>query len=151
MSAARRTPPTLTHRERGLVDALGRARSLLATVEGQYTGEFQQRIRDVVELSRLLLSEATGAFDGEARAVRHTPGGQCDECEGFCLVRTAQHTTAPLADRERAILGALKVIKSNLLHQRRFGSESLGAWRMSATNAEADIEEVIARAAGSGA
>lgn len=61
MSAARRVPPTLTHRERGLVDTLGRARSLLATVEGQYTGEFQRRLRDVVEVARILLAEAGGA------------------------------------------------------------------------------------------
>lgn len=72
MSAARRTPPTLTHRERGLVDALGRARSLLATVEAQYTGEFQRRLRDVVELARILLAEAGGVdADASVAICRH--------------------------------------------------------------------------------
>lgn len=60
MSAERRTPPPLTHRERGLVDTLARARSLLVTVEGQYTGAFKRRLRDVVEVARILLAEAGG-------------------------------------------------------------------------------------------
>ena len=40
-------------------------------------------------------------------------------------------------------LQALKAIKRGLMHQRRFGSESLNAWRSSATDAEAGIEAML--------
>jgi hypothetical protein len=39
---------------------------------------------------------------------------------------------------------ALKRVKQNLMHQRRFGVDDLGSWRRAATQAEGDIEEALA-------
>ncbi len=76
---------------------------------------------------------------------------------------TAQHlrslalrlrtNSMPLADLipslQRAadeLLAAVKRVKSNLLHRRRFGVDTLADWRNAAFQAEGDIEEAINKA-----
>lgn len=39
---------------------------------------------------------------------------------------------------------ALRRIKSNLMHQRRFGVDDMGHWRRAAAQAEGDLEEALA-------
>lgn len=41
------------------------------------------------------------------------------------------------------LVKALKTIKSGLMHQRRVGAETLGAWRSAAVDAEGSIEEAL--------
>lgn len=45
---------------------------------------------------------------------------------------------------------SLRSIKSNLMHQRRFGTDSINGWRGACTSAEADIEELLAALAATG-
>lgn len=48
----------------------------------------------------------------------------------------------PSVERDHA-MRYLKNIKSNLMHQRRFGQDTFGAWRNAAVRAEGDAEEAI--------
>lgn len=49
-----------------------------------------------------------------------------------------------LFDTMPSLLDRLKQIKSNLMHQRRFGADTMNAWRTAASQAEGDIEELLA-------
>lgn len=49
------------------------------------------------------------------------------------------------AQGDAELLARVKSVKSNLMHQRRFGADTLGAWRNAACRAEGDLEEAIAQ------
>lgn len=58
-----------------------------------------------------------------------------------------QEKVAGLERQHEALLAAVKTVKFNLMHHRRFGTDSMAAWRTAACNTEADLEEAITKAA----
>lgn len=49
-----------------------------------------------------------------------------------------------VTEQRNELLTAIKTIKSNLMHTRRFGVDTLTNWRNAAARAEGDLEEAIA-------
>ena len=72
-------------------------------------------------------------------------------CEMENEIEALRSELATLTRQRDLAVEALKNIKSNLMHHRRFGTDTLQAWKNAAVNAERDAEEAVASVKGGAA
>jgi len=78
------------------------------------------------------------------------------DCGGDCLLCMAEagdpgvalEVIKILKAQRNDLLTVMKQAKYNLMHQRRFGTESMTAWRNAAAYAEGDLEDAINKVEG---
>lgn len=117
-------------------DIVNRLRSFKSAAAQSWAHEAATEIESL----RAQLAEVTKERDEFKEAHKFT-FEQYQDC-GRLLNETCAQLEATHAHAAR-LVEAMKTVKSNLMHQRRFGTDTYQAWKNAVARAEGDIEEIL--------